>query len=146
MIPALLLALALPVSAAEMQPHANSLADAGVMLNLSLIDALASIESPQLAGVFSFIPEKYSTFAFADLIARDRKAQKRFIGKLSSDLKAAGGLTGWDHEVCATLVNLYASPLSTSFEKPDAKRMAKINECVLAPTVDLAEVVSKRKR
>ncbi|MEK7384195.1 MAG: hypothetical protein AAB262_13030 [Elusimicrobiota bacterium] len=149
MIYALLLAVALPAaaaSAAEVQPPPVSLADAGVMVNLSLVDALTAIEEPQLGGIFSFIPDKYSTFAFADLMARDKKALKRYLGKLQSDLKAAGGLTGWDHEVCATLVNLYSSPLSGSFERPDAKRMSTINECVLAPVVSLSEVVARRKK
>ncbi|OGR90821.1 MAG: hypothetical protein A2V88_08390 [Elusimicrobia bacterium RBG_16_66_12] len=116
------------------------------MVNLSLVDALAAIEEPQLAGVFSFIPEKHSTFAFADLMARDKKALRRYLEKLKADLKAADGLTGWDHEVCATLVNLYASPLSGAFEKPDDKRLKKINECVLAPAVQLSEIVAKRKK
>jgi len=141
---ALLLAVALPVAAAstaELPPP-----DSAGMVNLSLIDALAAIRQPQLAGVFSFIPEKYSTFAFADLMARDKKALKHFLGKLQSDLKDAKGLTGWDHEVCATLVNLYASPLSESFGKPDAKRMKKINECVLAPEVPLSDIVSRRSK
>lgn len=144
MIPALLLALALPAAAApaaQVPPP-----DAAGMVNLSLVDALSAIKEPQLAGIFSFIPEKYSTFAFADLMARDKKALKRFLGKLSADLKAANGLTVWDHEVCATLVNLYSSPLSASFEKPDAKLMNRINECVLAATVPLSEIVDRRKK
>lgn len=144
MIPALLLALALPSAAAA--PAVVPTPDAGGMVNLSLVDALTAIEEPQLAGIFSFIPEKYSTFAFADLMARDKKALKRYLGKLQADLKSAAGLTGWDHEVCATLVNLYASPLSASFEKPDAKRMSRINECVLAPAVQLSDIVAKRKK
>jgi len=150
MIPALLLALALPAAAAAPKPAPtpveSAMADAAGMINLSLVDALTAIEHPQLAGVFSFIPEKYSTFAFADLMARDKKSLKRYLGKIKSDLKSAKGLTGWDHEVCATLVNLYSSPLGASLEKPAAKPMSMINECVLAPTVPLSDVIAGRKR
>lgn len=144
MIQALLLALALPVFAAtpiEVPPP-----DSGGVVDLSLVEALAAIKQPELAGVFSFVPDKYSSFAFADLMARDKKSLKRFLGKLKADRKAAGGLTAWDHAVCATLVNLYASPLSVSFVKPDHKRMSAINECVLSPVVELSEIVAKRKR
>ena len=130
-----------PAAAASQAPAAAS----GIV-SLSLIEALTAIRQPQLSGVFSFIAEQNSSFAFADLLARDKKAQKLYLEKLDDDVKAADGLTTWDHEVCASLVNLYASPLAATFGKPDDKRMSKINRCVLARVVPLGEIVSRRKQ
>ncbi|HAZ08988.1 MAG TPA: hypothetical protein DCZ01_10840 [Elusimicrobia bacterium] len=141
MIRAILLAVCLPAAAATTPSPVPS--SAGV-INLSLVDALTAIEEPRLSGIFSFIAEQDSTFAFADLLARDKKALKRYLVKLQADLKAANGLTGWDHEVCATLVNLYSSPFSSTLEKPDPKKMSQINNCVLAGTVALADIVARR--
>lgn len=149
MIAPLILVLALPAAAASVEtavrvptPDVSSVG----MVNLSLIDALTAVDEPRLTGIFAFIPEKNSTFAFADLLARDKKALKRYLAKLRADQKSAGGLTGWDHEVCATLVTLYSSPLSGSLDKPNDKRMSRINECVLSTTVALAEIVARRKK
>ncbi len=130
-----------PAGAAAVAP-----ADGNGMVSLSLVEALAAIKEPQLAGIFSFVSEKDSPFAFADLIARDRKARRRYLGKLDADRTAAGGLTPWDHQVCASLVNLYASPLGSTFGTPGKKRMASINECVLSAVVPLEQIVAKRKK
>lgn len=128
-------------------PKAVPTASAGpAVVNLSLIEAVAAIELPQITGLFAFIAEQDASFAFADVVARDPKALKKYVKKLQADQKAANGLTAWDHEVCATLVNLYASALGATLGKPDAKKMAFINECVLTPVVPLSEIVSRRKR
>jgi hypothetical protein len=120
--------------------------NSGGMVSLSLVEALAAVRAPELAGLFSFIAESDAPFAFADYLAREKKAQKLYIEKLDDDKKAANGLTAWDHSVCASLVNLYASPLAATFGRPDEKRMSKINQCVLSPTVPLEEIVARRKR
>jgi hypothetical protein len=116
------------------------------MISFSLVEALAALHQPQLAGIFSFVSEKNAPFAFADLLARDKKAMKLYLNKLDDDFKAAGGLTEWDHEVCASLINLYSSPLPPGFERADAKRLKQINDCMLSPTIALETIVSKRKR
>lgn len=116
------------------------------VVNLSLIEGIAAIGLPQVTGLFSFIAEQDASFAFADLVARDPKALKRYLNKLRDDKKLSNGLTEWDHEVCATLVNLYASTLGAALNKPKAKDFEFINECVLAPVVPLSEIVSRRKR
>lgn len=142
-------ALAAPALAgtapAPSAPAAAPVASGG-MVSLSLIEALAALKQPQLAGIFSFVSEKDAPFALADYLARDRKAMKRYLGKLDDDRKAGGGLTGWDHDVCASLVNLYASPIAGTFGRPDEKQMSKINQCVLTPVVSLEEIVSRRKK
>jgi hypothetical protein len=124
---------------------AKAPASAG-MVNLSLVEALAAVNAPQLAGLFSFINENDSPFAFADYLARDKKALKLYVSKLDDDRSLANGLTAWDHSVCASLVNLYSSPAGATFARPDEKRMSKINQCVLAPVVALDEIVARRKR
>lgn len=124
----------------------SSAMSSGGMVSLSLVEALAAVRRPELAGIFSFVAEKDAPFAFADLLARDKKAMKLYLEKLDEDRKAANGLTDWDHAVCADLVNLYSSPLAATFGAPDEKRMSKINQCVLAPVVPLEEIVARRKR
>ena len=117
------------------------------MLSGSLIEALKAIEKPELGGAFTYVGTPNAPRAFADLIARDPKAMKRYTGKLMDDLKAAGGLTAWDHEVCATLVNHYAAGGDMpGIKKPDAKRLKALNDCVLAPVMELQEIVFRRNK
>ena len=118
----------------------------GSMVSLSLVEALAAVERPELAGLFSFLPPQNASYAFGDLMTRDPKALKAYAAKLKSDLKAAGGLTEWDHEVCATIVNLYAGQGALVNQKPKAKIMSIVNDCVLAPVLDLREIVARRKK
>jgi hypothetical protein len=118
----------------------------GGLLNLGCIEALAAIGQPNLAGVFSFISEKDSPAAFANLIAHDGKALKRYVGKVEGDLKAAGGVTIWDHEALLCVLALYSGPLASNFEKPSTKTMALINALSLASTLSLEKVAARRKR
>jgi hypothetical protein len=71
---------------------------------------------------------------------------KRYTSKLGDDRKVAGGLTAWDHQVCATLVNYYAGAAMPGIKKPDAKRLKELNDCVLSSVVELQDIVSKRNR
>lgn len=116
----------------------------GNILSGSLIEALQAVEKPELGGVFTYVDAKNAPTAFADLVARDAKAMKRYTSKLMSDLKAAGGLTAWDHQVCATLVNYYAGVAMPGIKRPDAKRLKALNDCVLSPVMELAVIVERR--
>ncbi|MDD5301876.1 MAG: hypothetical protein PHS14_02120 [Elusimicrobia bacterium] len=117
------------------------------ILSGSLIEALTAVGKPELGGVFTYVGDKNAPRAFADLIARDPKAMKRYTAKIMDDLKAAGGLTAWDHEVCATLVNHYAGAADMpGIKKPDAKRLKALNDCVLAPVMELSDIVSRRRK
>ena len=136
-------ALAIPARAGT---PATVRAEPTGMISFSLVEALAALHQPQLAGIFSFVSEKNAPFAFADLLARDKKSMKLYLDKLDGDFKAAAGLTEWDHEVCASLINLYGSPMAATFGAPDAKRMKQINDCMLAPSVSLADIVARRKK
>ena len=134
------LLLALPLFAARA-------ARAQEMLSGSLIEALAAINKPELGGVFTYVGGQNSPRAFADLVARDSKAMKRYTGKLDDDCKAAGGLTAWDHEVCATLVNHYAgNTVMPGIKRPDTKRLKALNDCVLSAVLEFQDVASRRKR
>ncbi len=126
---------------------AATAARAQEMLSGSLIEALAAVGKPELGGVFTYVGQPNSPRAFADLIARDSKAMKRYTSKLDDDRKAAGGLTAWDHEVCATLVNHYAGATAMpGIKVPDAKRLKALNACVLSPVMELQDIVQKRNK
>jgi hypothetical protein len=146
LLPGIVVALAAAAAFAATTPASAPMANSTGMVSLSLVEALAAVRQPQLAGIFSFVPEKDAPFALADFLARDPKALKSYLGKLDDDRAASHGLTEWDHGVCASLVNLYASPLAATFGKPDQKWLSKINQCVLAPVVPLEEIVARRKR
>jgi hypothetical protein len=139
-------ALAGAPAAARAAKPAAAVPEATGMISFSLVEALASIHQPQLAGIFSFVEEKNAPFAFADFIARDKKSMKLYLNKLDADVEAAGGLTEWDHEVCASLINLYGSPMAATFGVPDAKRMKQINDAMLSRIISLEEIVAKRKK
>lgn len=136
---------AAPAEAATRAAQEAAQAPTG-MVSLSLIEALTAIKQPQLVGVFAFVAEKNAPFALADLLARDKTAMKRYLDKLDDDFKAASGLTEWDHEVCASLINLYGSPMANTFGVPEPKRMKQINDCMLAPAIPLESIVAKRKK
>lgn len=126
---------------------AATAARAQEMLSGSLIEALSAIKKPELGGVFTYVGTENAPRAFADLIARDKKAMKRYAGKLDDDRKAAGGLTAWDHQVCATLVNYYAGGAGMpGLTRPDKKRLKSLNDCVLAPVMELQEIVARRNK
>ena len=116
------------------------------ILSGSLIEALTAVKKPELGGVFTYVGEKNAPQAFADLIARDSKAMKLYTAKLSADQKSAGGLTAWDHQVCATLVTHYAGAEMPGLKKPDEKRLKALNACVLSPVMELQEIVLRRSR
>ncbi|HAM34438.1 MAG TPA: hypothetical protein DEB40_05435 [Elusimicrobia bacterium] len=118
----------------------------GAMINLSCLEALVTIDQAGLSGVFSFIAEKDSAAAFADLVVHNGKALKRYVGKLEKDFKGAGGVTGWDHDVLVFALQLYSSPLAETLEKPHAKLMTKMTDMSMAPTMSLEQVTARRKK
>ena len=115
------------------------------MMDLSLGEALTAVDLIELVGIFNYVSERDAPHAFASYMARDKKALKRYVGKLNGDRAAAGGLTAWDHEVCALLVNLYAGALGPVVERPKAKIIKSINLCVLSPVMTLQDIAARRK-
>lgn len=118
---------------------------AAQVINLSCVEALVAVGHPELAGVFSFVPEIDNATAFADLLARDAAAQKKFIAKVEKDLKKARGITVWDHDVLRAMVTLYGSPLGETLHKPAPKVITRMAELVASPTITLEEMTARRK-
>jgi hypothetical protein len=116
----------------------------GARVNMSLIEGLNAIGKPELVGVFAYVAEQYAPYAFGDLLVRDRGALRDFADKVRADMKAANGLTDWDHAVCAVVVNAITGASTPS--KPKKKTMSAINECVLSPVLTLQEIAARRKR
>lgn len=140
----LILAAALAAGAAAQEPAGTAPAVGGI-LNLSCIEALASIGQPKLAGVFSFVPENDSPAAFADLVAHDAKALKKYVEKAEKDFQTAGGVTDWDHQALMFAMNLFSGPLAQTMDKPSAKVLERMRSLSTAPTMSLQQIVEKRK-
>lgn len=115
-------------------------------VDLSLIDTLDAIGEPQLGGLFKYVSDQYAPFAFAEILAADKKAMKRFLGKIDEDHKTAGGISQWEKTVCAVLVNTYQNTPDDDPLKPDKKRMSQINKCMLVPVVSFQEILMRRRR
>ena len=133
------------LAAGALGPAATA-GDPGGVLNLSCVDALVAVDRAGLAGVFSFIAEKDSPAAFADLAVHEPKALKKYLAKVEQDLAAAAGITSWDHEAILTVLALLQGPLAETLRKPSAKVLARLNELSLAPTVTLDIVTARRKK
>ena len=132
------LALLLPSGAFSQAPAGAQL------LNLSCVEALVSIGQPNLAGVFSFISEKDGPAAFADLVVHDRKALKKWVAKLEKDNKI-GGVSPWDHEAAVFALQIYASPIAETVDKPGELK-DKLSTLVLAPVLTLEELTARRRK
>jgi len=137
-----------PLAAAQTRPSARPAASPDALpepgqIDGSLIDAVNSIDQPELVAVFAYMPMRNQPSAFAELMTRDHSGLKRYAAKLTNDLKKAGGLTAWDHEVCAVLINRFNNVVDKS-GLPDKKRMSAINQCILSKVLSLNEVLMKR--
>ncbi len=113
------------------------------MVDRSLIDDVNFMEEPDLVAVFAYVPLDRQPAALAELLTRDRRGLKLYTEKLQRDMKAAGGLTDWDHEVCVVLINRYET-VSDRSGLPDKKRMSIINQCLLSRVVPYNELFLKR--
>ena len=115
------------------------------MINLSCVEALVAIGESKLAGVFSFVPDKDSPGAFADLIVHDKKALKKYINKLERDLKDAGGIATWDSQAVKFAMAIYGSPLAETIEKP-GNLLARLEALSRAQTMSLQDLTARRRR
>jgi hypothetical protein len=94
--------------------------------------------------VFAYMPMQNQPSAFAELLTRDHKGLKRYTAKLAADMKSAGGLTAWDHQVCVVLISRFQTVADKS-GLPDAKRMSLINQCLLSRVISLQQILLGRK-
>ena len=116
------------------------------VLNLSLVEALAVVEKPELGGIFTFINESDTPTAFADLLVRDRKALQKYVEKLNKDVKEVGGVSEWDAQVARTALMIYDSPIAETLTKPDKKMLIKLRELSVAPALPLQEMTARRQK
>ena len=115
------------------------------MLNLSCVEALVAVEHPDLAGVFSFITEKDAPAAFADFVAHNKTAMRRYVDKIGADIKSAAGVTPWDHDVIMRILDIYAGPLAETLEKLPPPIQKRLMEYSAAPSMSLEDVAARRK-
>ncbi len=140
------IALALAVPSTSSALTSTSVGSDSHMLSLSCVEALVAIDEAKLAGVFSFVPEKDAPAAFGDLIVHDKKALKKYVTKLDRDRDQAGGISPWDHDVMMFILQIYASPLADTLEKPGAAGMERLTVLANAPTMQLQEITARRKK
>src|SRR3989338_11511467 len=116
------------------------------ILNLSCMEALVTIGQADLAGVFSFVPERDSHAALADLLVHDKSALKKFLAKAEKDYKLVTGVSVWDHDVLQFALSIYNSSLAQTLPKPGGKIIARINKLAAAPTRTLQEKTARRQK
>ena len=126
-------------------PGALAQAPAAGMINLACVDSLVAVDQSALAGVFSFIAENDTPNAFADLVVHNKKLLKKWIKKLQKDRKSAGGITAWDQNAVVFALQIYASPLAETLEKPGALK-ADLLELAKSPVIPLSEITARRKK
>ena len=139
----------LALAALTMSLAASARADSpqgGHILELGCLEALVAVDQARLAGVFAFIPEKDTLSAFADLLARDPAALKKYVAKVEADLKGAFGISQWDRDALVGVITLYGSPLADTFSKPAPKVVTRISELTQAPVLPLEQITARRKK
>jgi len=141
-VTALLLAASLLIGPARAQAPGGP----GVLSNLSCLDTLIAVGEGRLAGVFSFISEKDSPTAFADLAVHDPAVLKKFVAKLDGDVKTSRGVSQWDHDALGAAQAILASPIGGTVPKPSAKLIARMVELSRAPILTLEQLTSRRKK
>ena len=114
---------------------------AGVVLNLNLIEALVAIKSERLGMIFSFVPEDRSALAFANFLMADHKALKMFLGVKERQWKKFKGIARWDKQVFLLLVGMNSqTELPPGIERLPEKLSSRVNELALAQGYELEEM------
>jgi len=114
------------------------------IINLSLMEALITVERVDMAGVFSFVPEVNTPLAFADYLLRSLGSLKRFIKKCRKDYKVAQGISEWDKQVLLYIVGLNPSSVALGFEQVPEGRMKEVGELCMLPGIPLQVIVQRR--
>lgn len=145
-LPALAGALLLSAVRAPAQITLGAAAPAAPgIINMSLMDALVVIRHPELAGVFSYVPEQQSTVAMADYLLRDPSSLKRWLKKVEADLDKLKVVDGWDKEVCLHIIAAAPAGSSLPGAKPLPKRLYdRVARVSLAQAVPLQVILQRR--
>ncbi|OIO05216.1 MAG: hypothetical protein AUJ52_14130 [Elusimicrobia bacterium CG1_02_63_36] len=113
----------------------------GQLLNLSLIEALATIKEEKLSGVFAFIAEADSSLAFANLLLADSKSRDRFLKACERMHTAAGAISRWDKQVILLLVGMNSQrEFPPGIQPMSEKQRTRINKLALIPGVAIEEL------
>jgi len=142
---ALLFASALAGAEGRAQFMGGAAPTAPSIINMSLMDALVIIRHPELAGVFSFVPDAQSTMAMADLLLRDHASLKRFLKAIEADQKKVKVINGWDKEVCLHIVAATANQtLPPGAERLSKRLFDRVSLLSLAQGVPLQVIMQRR--
>ncbi len=134
-------AAVLPQAPLAASPAAVSMPRGGGVINLNCMEALVSIGERGLAGIFSFIEDKDTGPAFADLLVHRTKDLKRFLGANEKKLSKDGGIPRWNHEVLAYVLSIYAQmPPGADFKKPPKSVILEISRLFDAPALTLSQI------
>lgn len=114
--------------------------------NIGCLDTLLAVGEGRLAGIFSFVSEKDSPTAFADLAVHDKEVLRKFVAKVDKDVKTAGGVLQWDHDALVATQTILASPIADTVPKPPSKLVARMAELSRLPTLTLEQLATRRKK
>lgn len=115
------------------------------IINMSLMDALVAIKHPELAGVFSFVPDSQAPMAMADFLMRDHASLKRYLKMVEADRKKLQIITAWDKEVCLHIVAAASNQnLPPGTERLSKRLTDRVSSLSLAPGMPLEVVMQRR--
>jgi hypothetical protein len=144
-LPALLLGAVLSAGRPAAAQSGRSVPNVAQIINFNVVDALAAIGAQELGGVFTFIPDDRASMAMAAYLLESPKTLKRFMKKVSTDLKETQGISAWDKEVLLYLVGMGASgQTSTAGKTIPESTMKRIQEMSLEPALPREVIVQRR--
>ena len=115
------------------------------IIDMSVVEVLVAIERPELAGIFTYVPEPQLAVAMADFLLRDQASLKRFIKKGEKDLKQAKAVNQWDKEVYLHLVAAGSGGMSIPGVQPMKKSLLdRVSLLSLSQGIPLQLLVQQR--
>ncbi len=115
------------------------------IIDMSVVEALVAIQRPELAGIFTYVPESQLSVAMADFLLRDGPSLKRFIKKGEKDLKQTKAVNQWDKEVYLHLVAAGSGGMSIPGVEPLKKNLVdRVSRLSLSQGIPLQLLVQQR--
>ncbi len=132
------LAVLVPAVRAQDLPPAH-------VLNFNCLEALAAVGKSDLAGIFSYVPDKDTAAAFADLLVHQPKVLRKFLAKGEGDVKQVGGISQWDHDAAAYAISIFSlPPAALAAPKPSSSQLKRLRALADAPVLTLEEMTARR--
>lgn len=117
----------------------------GVVLDPTLMEALAAIKENRLAGVFSFVDPNQTNVAFANVLLYDHKALKAFVKFSEKRYEKAGAITYWEKQVMLLIVGMSDEKgARPGGRKIPARLLQDVSAMALVPGVDDAQYRTRR--